>query len=156
VCVLRHELLHCGGRPGVDYREDRVVESAAAHEAHGPLPLDGVADIAEAQNVSELPVHLKYRGYLGVGRQGGEPAQQSLAGRNKPRAGSSSVLAAIPLLPTGKDASRERLLLRVGREVVLADPLLGDKDRIAHRGGGRGHQPSLAGDTTSSSGRTVR
>ena len=167
--VLDQQVLHRGHRAGAQQRQRRrALITHRPHQGHRAPLSQAVLRRREAQNLAqeriELVGRLQGRAGQGISVVGGKGRQQLLQagtlgtepGTGRRRRGSAGIgrlLQGLPLLATLQHARQEGLLGGVGREVVLADPVLADDQRIRHR-----HQrsPSISKScgTTTSSGRT--
>ena len=167
--VLDQQVLHRGHRAGAQQRQrGRALITHGTDQGHRTPLGQSVLRRREAQNLAqeriELAGRLQGRAGQGAGVVGGQDRQQLLQagtlgtepGPGCRRRGSARIgrlLQGLPILAALQHARQEGLLGGVRGEVVLADPVLADDQRIRHRHQRSPSIPKSCG-TTTSSGRT--
>ena len=167
--VLDQQVLHRGHRAGPQQRQrGRALIANRPHQGYRAPLGQAVLRGGEAQDLAQERIELagRLQGRAGQGAcvVGGKGRQQLLQvgtlrtepgtrRRRRSSAGIGRLLQGLPLLATLQHARQEGLLGGVRREVVLADPVLADDQRIRHRHQRSPSIPKSCG-TTTSSGRT--
>ena len=167
--ILDQQVLHRRHRAGAQQRQRRrTLITHRPHQGHRTPLSQAVLRRRKAQNLAQERIELAGRLQGGAGQGtgvvGGKGRQQLLQagtpgtepGTRRRRRGSARIgrlLQGLPLLATLQHTRQEGLLGGVRREVVLADPVLADDQRIRHRHQRSPSIPKSCG-TTTSSGRT--
>ena len=167
--ILDQQVLHRRHRAGAQQRQRRwTLIAHRPHQGHRTPVGQPVLRRCEAQDLAQERIELAGRLQSRAGQEacvvGGQGRQQLLQagtlrtepGTRRRRRGSTGIgrlLQGLPLLAALQHARQEGLLGGVRREVVLADPVLADDQRIRHRHQRSPSIPKSCG-TTTSSGRT--